>query len=86
MTEVGLPAGIGDETSRLQPFSASTLPSKSASSSVGGRMLAERRVRLGSSEFFGELALLSGRPQQADRSPSLIANFWYCDARTSRCS
>jgi len=29
-------------------------------------VLPERRVRLGSGEFFGELALLSGRPRQAD--------------------
>jgi CPA1 family monovalent cation:H+ antiporter len=29
-------------------------------------ILAERRVRLGSGEFFGELALLSGRPRHAD--------------------
>jgi monovalent cation:H+ antiporter, CPA1 family len=29
-------------------------------------ILAEGRVRLGSGEFFGELALLSGRPRQAD--------------------
>jgi CPA1 family monovalent cation:H+ antiporter len=29
-------------------------------------ILPERRVRLGSGEFFGELALLSGRPRQAD--------------------
>jgi CPA1 family monovalent cation:H+ antiporter len=28
--------------------------------------LAARRVRLGSGEFFGEMALLSGRPRQAD--------------------
>jgi len=29
-------------------------------------VLAARRVRLGSGEFFGEMALLSGRPRQAD--------------------
>jgi CPA1 family monovalent cation:H+ antiporter len=29
-------------------------------------ILPERRVRLGSGEFFGELALLSGRPRQSD--------------------
>jgi monovalent cation:H+ antiporter, CPA1 family len=29
-------------------------------------ILSERRVRLGSGEFFGEIALLSGRPRQAD--------------------
>ena len=29
-------------------------------------LLPARRVRLGSGEFFGELALLSGRPRQAD--------------------
>ena len=29
-------------------------------------ILPERRVRLGSGEFFGELALVSGRPRQAD--------------------
>ncbi len=29
-------------------------------------ILPERRVRLGSGEFFGEMALLSGRPRQAD--------------------
>jgi CPA1 family monovalent cation:H+ antiporter len=28
--------------------------------------LPERRVRLGSGDFFGEMALLSGRPRQAD--------------------
>ena len=28
--------------------------------------LPARRVRLGSGEFFGEMALLSGRPRQAD--------------------
>ena len=28
--------------------------------------LPERRVRLGSGEFFGEMALLSGRPRRAD--------------------
>jgi monovalent cation:H+ antiporter, CPA1 family len=29
-------------------------------------IMPERRVRLGSGEFFGEMALLSGRPRQAD--------------------
>ena len=29
-------------------------------------ILPERRVRFGSGEFFGEMALLSGRPRQAD--------------------
>ena len=29
-------------------------------------ILPERRVRIGAGEFFGELALLSGRPRQAD--------------------
>jgi monovalent cation:H+ antiporter, CPA1 family len=28
--------------------------------------LPARRIRLGSGEFFGEMALLSGRPRQAD--------------------
>jgi CPA1 family monovalent cation:H+ antiporter len=32
-----------------------------------------RRVRLGSGEFFGEMALLSGRPRQAD-----VVSLTYC--------
>jgi monovalent cation:H+ antiporter, CPA1 family len=36
-----------------------------ASGSVEARLPA-RRVRLGSGEFFGEMALLAGRPRQAD--------------------
>jgi len=36
-------------------------------------ILPERRVRLGSGDFFGEMALLSGRPRQAD-----IVALTYC--------
>jgi CPA1 family monovalent cation:H+ antiporter len=35
--------------------------------------LAVRRIRLGSGEFFGEMALLSGRPRQAD-----VVSLTYC--------
>jgi CPA1 family monovalent cation:H+ antiporter len=36
-------------------------------------ILPERRVRLGTGDFFGEMALLSGRPRQAD-----IVALTYC--------